>query len=133
MSAMVTCMIAFTYIVLPQRIGVQWEKVAACPRKMPCASIGFHTVARSVNIFIVRTEGDMILNGAPIYAPNGDVIGLRKRMGMVYQKSNPFLIVTHNMQQAARSNDYTAFMYLGRFFEYGSTDTILQKQLEFKH
>jgi phosphate transport system ATP-binding protein len=31
------------------------------------------------------------------------------------------LIVTHNMQQAARVSDYTAFMYLGRLVEYGTT------------
>ena len=34
------------------------------------------------------------------------------------------LIVTHNMQQAARCSDNTAFMYLGRLIEYGETDTI---------
>ncbi len=31
------------------------------------------------------------------------------------------LIVTHNMQQAARTTDYTAFMYLGRLVEFGPT------------
>lgn len=34
------------------------------------------------------------------------------------------LIVTHNMQQAARCSDYTAFMYLGELVEYGDTDTV---------
>ncbi|HYW93538.1 MAG TPA: phosphate ABC transporter ATP-binding protein PstB [Gammaproteobacteria bacterium] len=34
------------------------------------------------------------------------------------------VIVTHNMQQAARVSDYTAFMYLGELIEYGDTDTI---------
>jgi phosphate transport system ATP-binding protein len=33
-------------------------------------------------------------------------------------------IVTHNMQQAARSSDYTAFMYLGELIEYNETETI---------
>ncbi len=36
------------------------------------------------------------------------------------------LIVTHNMQQAARVSDYTAFMYLGRLVEYGPTEAIFQ-------
>jgi phosphate transport system ATP-binding protein len=31
------------------------------------------------------------------------------------------LIVTHNMQQASRVSDYTAFMYLGQIVEYGPT------------
>ena len=194
---------------------------------------GKSTLLRSVNrlndlIDIVRIEGNMTLNGDPIYAKNVDVIELRKRMGMVFQKSNPFpmsifenvvfslridgernkaaleeacerslrgaalwdevkdrlhesalglsggqqqrlciaraiaaepevllmdepcsaldpiatgkieeliaelrghytvIIVTHNMQQATRCSDYTAFMYLGRLVEYGPTATIFQ-------
>ncbi len=195
---------------------------------------GKSTLLRSVNrlndlIDTVRIGGDMVLSGASIYGPGVDVIELRKRMGMVFQKSNPFpmsiyenvvyslridgernkktldavcerslrgaaiwdevkdrlqdsalglsggqqqrlciaraiaaepevllmdepcsaldpiatnhiedlihelrgeytiLIVTHNMQQAARVSDYTAFMYLGRLIEYGPTDSIFQK------
>ncbi|TBR06631.1 MAG: ATP-binding cassette domain-containing protein, partial [Lysobacter sp.] len=34
------------------------------------------------------------------------------------------VIVTHNMQQAARISDYTAFMYLGELVEHASTETI---------
>ena len=34
------------------------------------------------------------------------------------------VIVTHNMQQAARVSDYTAFMYLGQLLEFDSTDTL---------
>jgi phosphate transport system ATP-binding protein len=44
------------------------------------------------------------------------------------------LIVTHNMQQAARISDYTAYMYLGEIIEFGETDQIFlkpaQKQTE---
>ncbi len=194
---------------------------------------GKSTLLRSVNrlndlIDTVRITGNMYLNGDPIYARHVDVIELRKRMGMVFQKSNPFpmsifenvvfslridgenrksvmedicekslrgaalwdevkdrlhtsglslsggqqqrlciaraiaaepevllmdepcsaldpiatgkiedlihelrgrytiLIVTHNMQQAARVSDYTAFMYLGRLVEYGPTSTLFQ-------
>ena len=42
------------------------------------------------------------------------------------------IIVTHNMQQAARVSDFTAFMYLGDLIEYGSTNQIFmnpQKEL----
>ncbi|MDD2235952.1 MAG: phosphate ABC transporter ATP-binding protein PstB [Kiritimatiellae bacterium] len=195
---------------------------------------GKSTLLRSVNrindlLSIVRIEGDMILNGDSVYSPGVDVIELRKRMGMVFQKPNPFpmsifenvvyplridgernkgilndvcekslrgaalwdevkdrlsesalglsggqqqrlciaraiasepevllmdepcsaldpiatnkiedlmeqlkgeytmLIVTHNMQQAARTSNYTAFMYLGRLIEYGPTDTLFQR------
>jgi phosphate transport system ATP-binding protein len=37
------------------------------------------------------------------------------------------LIVTHNMQQAARVSDYTAFMYLGELVEFGVTDELFVK------
>ena len=44
------------------------------------------------------------------------------------------VIVTHNMQQAARSSDYTAFMYLGELIEFDETETIFthpkQRQTE---
>ena len=189
---------------------------------------GKSTLLRCVNrmndlIDSVRTEGDMKVNGDSIFDATVDVIELRKRMGMVFQKPNPFpmsifenvvyplridgerdkkvlaevceralrgaalwdevkdrlhesglglsggqqqrlciaraiasdpevllldepcsaldpiatgkiedlihdlrgeysiLIVTHNMQQAARVSDYTAFMYLGHLIEYGPT------------
>jgi phosphate transport system ATP-binding protein len=36
------------------------------------------------------------------------------------------IIVTHNMQQAARISDYTAFMYLGEMIEYGETEQIFE-------
>jgi phosphate transport system ATP-binding protein len=40
------------------------------------------------------------------------------------QKTVTIVIVTHNMQQAARISDCTAFMYLGELIEFGDTDTI---------
>jgi phosphate transport system ATP-binding protein len=192
---------------------------------------GKSTLLRSVNrlndlIDTVRIDGDMMLNGDSIYGASVDVIELRKRIGMVFQKPNPFpmsifenvvyslridgerdkhvlsdtcekslrgaglwdevkdrlnesalqlsggqqqrlciaraiaaepevllldepcsaldpiatgriedlieelkgsysiLMVTHNMQQASRASDYTAFMYLGRLVEYGPTNDI---------
>ena len=192
---------------------------------------GKSTLLRSINrlndlLDDVRIEGDILLSGDSIYGRGVDVIELRKRMGMVFQKSNPFpmsiyenvvyslrvdgvrqravldevcerslrgaalwdevkdrlnesalglsggqqqrlciaraiagepevllmdepcsaldpiatgkiedlmhelkgsysiVIVTHNMQQAARVSDFTAFMYLGRLIEYGPTADI---------
>ncbi len=40
------------------------------------------------------------------------------------------MIVTHNMQQAARCSDYTALMYLGRLIEFGETDQIFTNPRE---
>ncbi len=195
---------------------------------------GKSTLLRSVNrmndlIEGITTSGDIRLGEESIFGPGVDVIALRKRMGMVFQKPNPFpmsifenvvyplridgirdrralrevcehslrgaalwdevcdrlhesglglsggqqqrlciaraiasdpevllldepcsaldplatakiedliqdlrgeytiLIVTHNMQQAARISDYTAFMYLGRLIEFGPTSQIFTK------
>ncbi|HET8701182.1 MAG TPA: phosphate ABC transporter ATP-binding protein PstB [Nitrococcus sp.] len=40
------------------------------------------------------------------------------------------IIVTHNMQQAARVSDYTAFMYMGKLVEFADTDTIFTRPSE---
>ena len=194
---------------------------------------GKSTLLRSLNrmndlIDGLHSEGEIRLEGTNIYHKDIDVIGLRKRMGMVFQKPNPFpmtiaenvtyplkvdgirdkrileetieralkgaalwdevkdrlnenamgmsggqqqrlciaraiasdpeillmdepcsaldpiatgkiedlidelrghytiVIVTHNMQQAARVSDNTAFMYLGKIIEYGKTATIFE-------
>jgi phosphate transport system ATP-binding protein len=42
------------------------------------------------------------------------------------KKNLTIITVTHNMQQAARVSDYTAFMYLGEVIEYGSTKQIFE-------
>jgi phosphate transport system ATP-binding protein len=48
---------------------------------------------------------------------------------LIAQLRNEFtiVIVTHNMQQAARISDYTAYMYLGEMVEYGLTDEVFIK------
>ncbi|MGW8312174.1 MAG: phosphate ABC transporter ATP-binding protein PstB [Desulfuromonadales bacterium] len=209
------------------------------PRKQVTALIGpsgcgKSTLLRCFNrmndlIDIAVPKGNILLNGAEIFAPSMDVIELRRRVGMVFQKSNPFpksiyenviyglriagqknktildetverslkgaalwdevkdrlhqsalglsggqmqrlciaraiavnpevilmdepcsaldpkstarveelitelredytiIIVTHNMQQAARVSDYTAFLYEGVLIEFGLTQGIFMK------
>jgi phosphate transport system ATP-binding protein len=50
------------------------------------------------------------------------IIELKKKMAIV--------IVTHNMQQAARIGDYTAFMYLGKLIEFDKTENIFTNPKE---
>jgi phosphate transport system ATP-binding protein len=209
-------------------MGMPKGKITAIIGPSGC---GKSTLLRSINrlndlLDDVRFAGDILLNGDSIYGRGVDVIELRKRMGMVFQKSNPFpmsiyenvvyslrvdgvrdrstldfvcekslrgaalwsevkerlndnalglsggqqqrlciaraiagepevllmdepcsaldpiatgkiedlmqelkgsysiIIVTHNMHQAARVSDYTAFMFLGRLIEYGPTADI---------
>lgn len=55
-----------------------------------------------------------------------DPISTTKIEELVHELKNDFTIaiVTHNMQQAARVSDYTAFMYLGKLIEFDHTDII---------
>ncbi|MBF0677243.1 MULTISPECIES: phosphate ABC transporter ATP-binding protein PstB [unclassified Pseudomonas] len=65
-----------------------------------------------------------------------DPISTLKVEELIYELKSKYtiVIVTHNMQQAARVSDYTAFMYMGKLIEYGDTDTLFtnpaQKQTE---
>ena len=43
------------------------------------------------------------------------------------KKEFTIVIVTHNMQQAARVSDYTAFMYVGDLIEFGNTDKLFTR------
>jgi phosphate transport system ATP-binding protein len=55
-----------------------------------------------------------------------DPISTLKIEELIYELKELYtiVIVTHNMQQAARVSDYTAFLYLGRLIEYDDTNTI---------
>lgn len=48
------------------------------------------------------------------------------------KKKYTVVVVTHNMQQAARVSDYTAFFLLGELIEFGTTDTIFKHPLKRK-
>ena len=57
-----------------------------------CGKSSFLRLLNRMNDLIpnVKIEGKMELDGADIYAPDVDVVDLRKRVGMVFQKPNPF-------------------------------------------
>jgi len=46
------------------------------------------------------------------------------------KKKSTVIIVTHNMQQAARVSDHTAYMYLGKLIEFGDTEQIFENPKE---
>jgi phosphate transport system ATP-binding protein len=48
----------------------------------------------------------------------------------VLKKDYTLVIVTHNMQQAARASDYTGFMYLGKLIEFGDTHQVFTNPKE---
>jgi phosphate transport system ATP-binding protein len=58
-----------------------------------------------------------------------DPISTGKIEELIHELKNDYtvVIVTHNMQQAARCSDYTAYMYLGELVEFGQTEQIFLK------
>ena len=61
-----------------------------------------------------------------------DPLATQRIEELIYELKEDFtiVIVTHNMQQAARVSDYTAFLYMGELIEYGPTETIFTNPLE---
>jgi phosphate transport system ATP-binding protein len=216
-------------------IGIRSNVVTAFIGPSGCGKSTFLRTLNRMNDIIAETrvEGRVLIDNEDVYAPGVDVVQLRRRVGMVFQKSNPFpksifeniayglringmagtrsatvarveeslkqaalwdevkdrlhdsalalsggqqqrlciaralavrpdillmdepasaldpiatqhieeliytlkrdytiVIVTHNMQQAARVSDYTAFFWLGRLVEYNRTDQIFTAPAE---
>ncbi|MEP4484673.1 MAG: phosphate ABC transporter ATP-binding protein PstB [Halioglobus sp.] len=82
----------------------------------------------------VAVEPEVLLLDEPASAL--DPISTLKIEELIYELKSRYtiVIVTHNMQQAARVSDMTAFMYMGKLIEYDSTDRLFtnpkQKQTE---
>ena len=72
----------------------------------------------------VATRPEVILLDEPCSAL--DPISTAKIEELIDELSADYtiVIVTHNMQQASRTSDYTAFMYLGELIEFGATEKI---------
>lgn len=75
----------------------------------------------------LAVEPEILLMDEPCSAL--DPIATQKIEELIYQlkKSFTIIIVTHNMQQAARVSDITAFFYMGKLIEVGKTDTIFTR------
>jgi phosphate transport system ATP-binding protein len=74
----------------------------------------------------IAADPEVLLMDEPCSAL--DPIATAKIEDLISELSGHYtvVIVTHNMQQAARVSDNTAFMYLGRLIEYGETEIIFQ-------
>ena len=72
----------------------------------------------------VAVQPEVLLLDEPCSAL--DPISTLKVEELIYELKSKYtiVIVTHNMQQAARVSDYTAFMYMGKLIEFGDTDTM---------
>ena len=75
----------------------------------------------------IAVEPEVILMDEPCSAL--DPVSTSKVEELIHELKEKFtiIIVTHNMQQAARCSDKTAFFYVGKLIEYDDTETIFMK------
>ena len=73
-------------------LDVQPNQVTALIGPSGCGKSTFLRSLNRMNDIVpgARVEGSVRIDGADIYAPSVDVVDLRRRVGMVFQKSNPF-------------------------------------------
>ena len=72
----------------------------------------------------IAVEPDVLLMDEPCSALDPIATGKIEDLITQLKEEYTIVIVTHNMQQASRVSDYTAFMYLGELIEYDETETI---------
>jgi phosphate transport system ATP-binding protein len=75
----------------------------------------------------LATDPEILLFDEPTSALDPIATASIEELITELKKKLTILIVTHNMQQAARISDYTAYMYIGELIEFDRTDTIFFK------
>lgn len=102
-----------------------WDEVKDDLKK-PGTSISGGQQQRLCIARAIALQPEVILMDEPCSAL--DPIATAKIEELVVNLKNDYtvVIVTHNMQQAARVSDYTAFMYLGQLVEFGETTRIFE-------
>jgi phosphate transport system ATP-binding protein len=108
------------------RQGALWEEVKD---KLKQSALGLSggqqqrlCIARAVAL-----KPEVILFDEPTSALDPIATGKIEQLIAELKQQFTILIVTHNMQQAARCSDFTAFMYLGELVEHGVTQQIFTK------
>ncbi|MBN1860350.1 MAG: ATP-binding cassette domain-containing protein, partial [Candidatus Thermoplasmatota archaeon] len=82
-------------------------------------------IARSLAI-----EPEIILMDEPCSSLDPIATAKIEDLMLELKKKYTVIIVTHNMQQAARVSDFTAYMYLGKLIEFGKTEQIFEDPKE---
>ncbi len=94
-------------------LGIERQKITALIGPSGC---GKSTVLRAFNrmndlVPIARTEGEILFHGLNIYEADIDPVEVRRRIGMVFQKPNPFpKSIYENIAWGARINGYKGDM-----------------------
>jgi len=111
------------------RMSALWDEVKDDLHK-PGTSLSGGQQQRLCIARALAVEPEVILMDEPCSAL--DPIATAKIEELIYELKTQYTIVTvtHNMQQAGRISDYTAFFYLGRLIEFGPTTTIFTNPTE---
>jgi phosphate transport system ATP-binding protein len=111
------------------RMAALWDEVKDDLHK-PGTSLSGGQQQRLCIARALAVEPEVILMDEPCSAL--DPIATAKIEELIYELKTKYTIVTvtHNMQQAGRISDYTAFFYLGRLIEYGPTTKIFTNPSE---
>lgn len=75
----------------------------------------------------LAVEPEVLLMDEPCSALDPNATARIEQLIIRLKEKYTLVIVTHNMQQAARVSDFTAFMYLGELVEFAETSTLFQK------
>ncbi|MGD6850461.1 MAG: phosphate ABC transporter ATP-binding protein PstB [Candidatus Bathyarchaeia archaeon] len=102
-----------------------WEEVKDDLKK-PGTSISGGQQQRLCIARAIALAPEVILMDEPTSALDPIASSKIERLVVELKKNYTVVIVTHNMQQASRVSDYTAFLYLGSLIEYGSTKEIFE-------
>jgi phosphate transport system ATP-binding protein len=102
-----------------------WDEVKDDLRK-PGTSISGGQQQRLCIARAIALQPEVILMDEPCSALDPIATAKIEELIVSLKAEYTVVIVTHNMQQAARVSDFTAFMYLGQLVEYGDTQIIFE-------
>jgi phosphate transport system ATP-binding protein len=102
-----------------------WEEVKDDLKK-PGTSISGGQQQRLCIARAIALQPEVILMDEPCSALDPIATAKIEELVVELKKQYTVVIVTHNMQQAARVSDFTAFMYLGQMVEFGETSGVFE-------
>ncbi|MCW3983814.1 MAG: phosphate ABC transporter ATP-binding protein PstB [Candidatus Bathyarchaeota archaeon] len=102
-----------------------WDEVKDDLKK-PGTSISGGQQQRLCIARAIALQPEVILMDEPCSALDPIATAKIERLVVELKRDYTVVIVTHNMQQASRVSDYTAFMYLGSLIEFGPTKEIFE-------
>lgn len=114
-------------------INVAENSVLALIGPSGCGKSTFLKTLNRMNDLIdsVRIEGEVLLDGENIFHPNVDVVMLRKRMGMVFQRPNPFpMSIYDNIAYGPRIHGITSKSKLDELVEKSLTGAALWDEVK---